>query len=161
MSVKFQGAVVFVRDIAVSRRFYEELLGQKILVDFGEVIGFEAGFSRWQADHAHNILFNKKFDEPQPLGRTNFELCFEDSEIQTIWKRISSEDIKLVHPLKEQPWGQLVFRLYDPDGHIVEIGEPIPTFVARFLSEGMTVEQVAKRTSVPVEAVQQISDSLK
>ena len=161
MSVTFQGAVIMVKDVKASRLFYEELLGQKVIVDFGPVVGFEAGFSIWQADHACTILFDKKYDEQQRLGRNNFELCFEDSEIHDIWENVSSRDIKLVHPLKEQQWGQLVFRIYDPDGHIVEIGEPIPVFVARFLSQGMSVEEVANRTSVPKEGVQQIANGLK
>ena len=122
MSIAFQGAVILVKDVIASRLFYEELLGQKVAVDFGEVVGFEAGFSIWQADHSYTILFDKKYDEQQRLGSNNFELFFEDSEIHDIWKSVSSRDIKLVHPLKEQPWGQLVFRIYDPDGHIVEIG---------------------------------------
>jgi catechol 2,3-dioxygenase-like lactoylglutathione lyase family enzyme len=161
MSIVFQGAVIFVRDIKVSRLFYEELLGQKVMVDFGPVVGFEAGFSIWHVDHAYTILFNTKFNEPSVLGRSNLELCFEDSEIHTIWERISSENVKLVHPLREQPWGQLVFRIYDPDEHIIEIGEPIPVFVARFLSQGMSEEEVANRTSIPKEAVHQIANGLK
>ena len=161
MSIAFQGAVIFVRDIKVSRLFYEELLGQKVIVDFGPVVGFEAGFSIWQVDHAYTILFDTKFNELSVLGRSNLELCFEDSEIHTIWETISSRNIKLVHSPREQPWGQLVFRIYDPDEHIIEIGEPIPVFVARFLSQGMSVEEVANRTSVPKDAVQHIANGLQ
>jgi catechol 2,3-dioxygenase-like lactoylglutathione lyase family enzyme len=160
MSVTFQGAVIFVKDIKVSRDFYEGLLGQKVMVDFGPVVGFEAGFSIWQEDHANTILFKEPVDKMSTLGCRNLELCFEDSEIHTIWNLISSKGIKLVHPLREQPWGQLVFRIYDPDDHIVEIGEPIPVFVSRFLSQGMSVKEVAERTSVPVEAVENIAKSL-
>ena len=31
---------------------------------------------------------------------------------------------RIVHPIRTEPWGQRVFRLLDPDGHIVEVGEP-------------------------------------
>ena len=161
MGITFQGAVLLVRDIKTSRVFYEELLGQKVLVDFGPVVGFEGGFSIWQVDHAYTILFDTQFDESSILGRRNLELCFEDSEIHTIWENVSSKNIKLVHSLREQPWGQLVFRIYDPDEHIVEIGEPIPVFVSRFIAKGMSVEEVADRTSVPKEAVQKIAEGLK
>jgi catechol 2,3-dioxygenase-like lactoylglutathione lyase family enzyme len=160
VGVTFQGAVIVVEDIKASRIFYEELLGQKVIVDFGPVVGFEGGFSIWQVDHAYTILFDTKVNNPAVLGHRNLELCFEDSEIQNIWERISSKNIKLVHPLREQPWGQLVFRIYDPDEHIVEIGEPIPVFVSRFLVQGMSVEEVAERTSVPKQAVEEISKSL-
>lgn len=32
--------------------------------------------------------------------------------------------VELIHPIERQAWGQKVFRFYDPDGHIVEVGEP-------------------------------------
>jgi len=160
MGVTFQGSVIFVKDIKVSRRFYEELLGQKVMVDFGQVVGFEGGFSIWQVDHAYSILFDTQADQASVLGYRNLELCFEDGEIHAIWERISSKNVKLVHALREQPWGQLVFRFYDPDEHIVEIGEPIPVFVSRFLAQGMSVEEVAERTSVPKEAVGEIAKGL-
>lgn len=160
MSITFQGSVIMVKDMAVSRKFYEELLERKVLADFGPVIGYEGGFSIWQVDHAYSILFNKKFDDGSAPGRKNMELCFEVNDINPIWAEVSSKNIPLVHPLQEQPWGQLVFRIFDPDGHIVEIGEAIPVFVARFLSQGMTVQQVAERTSVPEAAVRQIAQSM-
>ena len=160
MGLTFQGSVIIVKDIKVSRIFYEELLGQKVMVDFGPLVGFEGGFSIWQVDRAYTILFDTQVNNPAVLGHRNLELCFEDSDIHTIWERISSKNVKLVHPLREQPWGQLVFRMYDPDEHIVEIGEPIPVFVSRFLAQGMSVEEVAERTSVPKEAIQQIAEGV-
>jgi uncharacterized glyoxalase superfamily protein PhnB len=33
--------------------------------------------------------------------------------------------VDLIHPIVEQAWGQRVFRFYDPDGHAVEVGEPL------------------------------------
>jgi catechol 2,3-dioxygenase-like lactoylglutathione lyase family enzyme len=160
MSITFQGSAIMVKDIEVSRRFYEELLERKVLADFGPVVGFEGGLSIWQVDHAYSILFNTAYNDKDALGRKNMELCFEVNDIQPIWTEVSSRNVPLVHPLQEQPWGQLVFRIYDPDGHIVEVGEAIPVFVARFLSQGMTVQQVTERTSVPEEAVRQIAESM-
>ena len=160
MSLTFQGPVVVVKDITVSRNFYENILGQKVIVDFGPVVGFEGGLSIWQIEHAYQILFDSQPEKSTTLGHRNFELCFEETEIHAIWEKVSSTGVKLVHPLREQPWGQLVFRIYDPDGHIIEIGEPIPVFVARFLSQGMSIEEVAERTSVPEQAVAQIAETL-
>ena len=34
-----------------------------------------------------------------------------------------SFEINYVHKLKEYPWGQKAIRIYDPDGHMIEIGE--------------------------------------
>ena len=44
-------------------------------------------------------------------------------------------------------------RLYDPDRHIVEVGENMKAVCRRFLDQGMTPEQVAGRMDVPVKFV--------
>ena len=32
-------------------------------------------------------------------------------------------NVQYVHPVKEHSWGQRVVRFYDPDRHIIEVGE--------------------------------------
>ena len=49
--------------------------------------------------------------------------------------------------------GQRVVRFYDPDKHIIEVGENIKTVCKRFLDNGMTPEQVAERMDVPMKFV--------
>ena len=61
----------------------------------------------------------------------------------------SYPEISYVHPPLEHRWGQRVVRLYDPDGHIIEVGENIKTVCRRFLDSGMTVEETAQRMDVP------------
>ena len=67
--------------------------------------------------------------------------------------RLGAEDVALVHPVKEHPWGQRAVRFYDPDGHIIEVGENLQTVCRRFLGSGMTPEQTAQRMDVPLEFV--------
>jgi hypothetical protein len=93
------------------------------------------------------------------LGQNNFELYFETSDLDAAHAQMIQAGVPLVHPLLEQPWGQRVFRVYDPDEHIVEIGEPMDAVIARFLKQGLTVAQIAQRTAMPVEIVQQMADS--
>jgi len=40
-------------------------------------------------------------------------------------------------------------RFYDPDGHIIEVGEDMAVVVKRFAGQGMAVEQIAERMDVP------------
>ena len=62
-------------------------------------------------------------------------------------------ELSYVHPVLEQPWGQRAVRFYDPDGHIIEVGENLKAVCRRFLDGGMTEEQVAKRMDVPFKFV--------
>jgi hypothetical protein len=64
----------------------------------------------------------------------------------------------LIHGPREQPWGQRVVRLYDPDGHIVEVGETMEAVAKRFLGKGLSAEETAGRTSIPVEFVRACMD---
>ncbi|MNF16443.1 hypothetical protein D3C80_2194590 [compost metagenome] len=60
-----------------------------------------------------------------------------------------------VHEIREYPWGQRDIRVYDPDKHIVEIAEDIGVVIKRFIEQGMSVEEVSKRTMFPIEVVKQ------
>ena len=157
MSTVYEGAVIFCRDIAVSRRFYEDLLGQEVDMDFGPNIGFKRGFALWQVDHAFQMIHERTPGNTGPLGRQNLELYFETAELETASAHFSEAGVEYIHPLREQSWGQRAFRVYDPDGHIVEVGEPMPAVIARLLGEGLPVEAVVERTGMPIETVKQVA----
>ena len=58
-------------------------------------------------------------------GRRNVLYYFEDDDIDACFARIKDR-VELIHPIVKQAWGQRVFRFYDPDGHAIEVGEPMP-----------------------------------
>ncbi len=153
MPITFEGPAIMVSDIARSRAFYEGLLNQEVLADFGENVPFKSGFSIWQVDHATGVIFSGSKSRPTKLEQNNFELYFESAELDEAWAKIDANWDDIIHPIHTAPWGQRGFRLRDPDGHIVEIGEPLPVLVNRLLGEGLTPEEVSKRTSVPIEMV--------
>lgn len=159
MSISYQSAVIMVKDVVASRQFYEGLLGQTVQMDFGLNVTFAGGFAIWQVDHAHRIAGLQSNCTGQ-LGRDNLELYFETEELASALARVSDAGVEFVHPVREQPWGQRVFRCYDPDGHMIEIGEPMPIVIRRFLNEGMAAEEVAERTSMPLEIVRQVAGSI-
>jgi catechol 2,3-dioxygenase-like lactoylglutathione lyase family enzyme len=153
MTIKFESSVIFVKDISVSRHFYEDLLEQKVAMDFGPNVGFESGFALWQVDHAYEMIFGAPTDDTAPLGRKNVELYFETDALNDVFARMTEAQVPLVHPPYEQPWGQRAFRVYDPDGHIVELGEAMPVVVIRMLASGLSMEEAAQRTGMPLEIV--------
>jgi catechol 2,3-dioxygenase-like lactoylglutathione lyase family enzyme len=157
MPIQYQSAVLVVKDIKASRHFYEELLGQQVLIDHGPNVGYVGGFALWEMQHAYQILGHTA-QPPETLGSHNLELYFESADPEAEWERLAAANVKAVHPVQEQPWGQRVVRVYDPDGHIVEIGEPMSAVVLRFLAEGLSPTQVAERASMPLEFVQQIAN---
>lgn len=83
----------------------------------------------------------------------DFELYFEEDDFDSFIQRLKRFDIEFVHPVKEHAWGQRVVRFYDPDKHIVEVGENLKSVCRRFLESGMTPEQTAERMDVPLKFV--------
>ena len=50
-------------------------------------------------------------------------------------------------------WGQRVVRFYDPDGHIIEVGEKLDAVISRFMEQGLSTEETAARMDIPVDFV--------
>lgn len=161
MPPQYQASVIFVKDVKASRTFYEGLLGQKVMMDHGPNVGFEGGFAIWEVNHAFEMVYQRAPDSGEPLGRENFELYFESTDLNEIWQQLSGAGVKAVHSVREQPWGQRVFRVQDPDGHVVEIGEPMSVVIMRYSDQGMDQAAIAERTSMPLEVVEMIMEAQK
>ena len=152
MSITCYGTAVFVKNITASRKFYEQLLQQRVEMDNGPHVSFGT-FSVWHVDHANESIFGKQRGDAGQLGANNLELCFETEDLDQTWNRASESGAKVIHPVLEQPWGQRVFRMVDPDGHIFSVAEPLTALVRRLLDQGLSIEEVAERTAIPPEVV--------
>lgn len=66
---------------------------------------------------------------------------------------IQGRDIPVVHELREQPWCQRVFRVYDPDRFIVEVAEPMDAVVRRLQKAGNSEEEIVQKTMMPAAII--------
>jgi predicted enzyme related to lactoylglutathione lyase len=146
--LKYVCALIAVEDVAVSRRFYEECLGQKVTADFGENVGFEGSFAIHRKGHFQGLLGGgERF---RATTRSHWgELYLETDEIEAVEQRLIEAGVEFIHPIREQPWGQRCMRLYDPDGHVLEIGEPMETMVLRYYRQGASVESICQKSGMP------------
>lgn len=97
------------------------------------------------------LEFLSKAEENIGFGGNDAELYFEEENFESFLTGL--EGIRYVHPVKKHSWGQRVVRLYDPDLHIIEIGESMKTVCRRFSASGMTMAEIAERMDVPVKYV--------
>lgn len=154
--MKFTSPLYAVRSMAVSKAFYQDVLGQKVIADLGINVTFESGFAL-QEGFAGLVGFS---DENTVYRAYNGELYFETHTLEEGVARLKHAGVELLHDVKEYPWGQRVFRFFDPDGHIIELGEAMDHVIGRFLAQGMSVEETAQRTQFPVTAVRAIQGAL-
>lgn len=155
MPITHHGTAIFVRDMAPSRQFYEELLEQPVQMDNGPHISFGT-FSLWNVDHANQTVFGSTTTGQDGLGADNLELCFESDQLDEVYGRASQAGVEILQPIAEQPWGQRVFRMRDPDGHIVSVGEPLASMVRRLLDQGLSIEAVSEQTTIPVGMIENL-----
>lgn len=152
--MKFICSLIVVDDIEVSKSFYQTVLKQEVKFDFGENVLFEGGFAIHLKSHFAELINVTPSDIIEKSN--NFELYFEEDDLDGLLDRLKdTNSVEYIHEIEEQPWGQRVVRFYDPDMHIIEVGESLECTARRLLSQGMTVEETAARLSMPIEFVKQ------
>lgn len=142
--------MLVVSDLNRSKKFYAEVLNQTVTADYGANITFSGGFSLQTLDSW------KIFVEQIPVffGGCASELYFEEDDYDGFLQKLSAcFGVQLVHLPKTHAWGQRVVRFYDPDLHIIEVGEPLSHAAARFAAEGMDADDIAVRMDIPTETV--------
>jgi catechol 2,3-dioxygenase-like lactoylglutathione lyase family enzyme len=156
--MKLEGTLLVVKDMDTSRRFYEDVLFRTVFLDLKVYVVFE-GFCLLTEGQWTEFLDHK----PVQLnyGNNVCQLGFEDDDIDAFIAHIQKfPDIKVLTPLKEYAWGQRSIRFYDPDGHIVEVGESMKVVVKRFLRSGMTIEEAMEKSMFPREFVEMCQKEL-
>lgn len=153
--MQYTAVVISVADITAARKFYEELFGLEVYQDYGRNICFTCGLSL-QQDFDWLVGLPKEKVQRQS---NNIELCFEEADFDGFLKKLERyPGIQYLGRVIEHGWGQRVMRFYDPDGHLIEVGEEMGMVVRRFLDTGMTIEQVSARMDVTVGDLQKLLD---
>lgn len=145
----FHSTVLFVKDIGVAKKFYTRLLDFSITHDFGENVILNNGISLWEIMPDH--IINKKLETTFESNR--FELYFETENLEEISDKLKTAGVRFLHPIHEESWGQRTIRFFDPDNHLVEIGEPMDVFVNNMHKKGLTPAQISAKSGIPLEKV--------
>jgi len=150
--MKFHSTVLFVSNIETAKSFYTNFLEFKIEHDFGNNVLLNNGLSLWAVQSGHTISDKLK----TKLESNKFELYFESDNIDKIFKKLKDGEVKFLHEIKEEPWGQRTLRFFDPDQHLIEIGEPLEVFVQNMFMKGMTEPQISEKSGIPLNTVKQL-----
>ena len=151
--MKYSCTVISVRDINLSRKFYEDLFEFEVFQDYGINVAFSCGIALQQE---FDWLVGIKKDEIVKKSN-NIELCFEEVEFDNFLKKLKAyPNIDYLGDVIEHSWGQRVVRFYDLDGHIIEVGESMKVVIDRFLSSGLSMKEVSKKMDVSIEDLEKL-----
>lgn len=151
----YRSVVLLVNDIKKSKEFYEKVLGQKIVMDFGRNVGFEGGLAIWEKKFALNLIFQEKLKDI-PIRTNKAEIYFESNDLDELFSNLKKEKIEFIHSILEHPWGQRAFRIYDQDNHIIEFAESMKSVVKRLKSEGFSINEISKKSMMPIEFIKMV-----
>lgn len=148
--MKYVCPLLAVRDIERSKEFYQSVMGLDILMDLGANVTLSGGLA------LQSLETWKGFVESDDItfGGKDAEIYFEADSLDEFLGE-HGEDLDIIVE-KEQAWAQRVVRFFDPDRHVIEVGESMTTVCRRLQSEGMSIEQISARTMYPPEYVKQL-----
>ena len=147
MELNHHSTVIFCSDLQKQREFYEKFLGQKVVQDLGACLVFEKGLSLWQLDKDFPISKELGYTY-EPIGNRNLEICFESESFGDAVEKVLMSDLRILHNVEEEEWGQYTIRFYDPEGNLVEIGESMRCMAKRMKDGGMSVRQIEKKSGL-------------
>ena len=151
--MKFKNPLLVVSNMEKAKKFYKDVLNLRVIMDFGANVTLTGGLCLQTKETWMGFIDAK--EEDIIFGGNNAEIYFEEDDFDAFAEKLKGiDDIDYVHPVIEHRWGQRVVRFYDPDRHIIEVGENIKMVCRRFLDSGMTEEEVAVRMDVPLKFVQ-------
>ena len=153
--ITYHSVVLMCKDLQVSRDFYQNVFGLKIELEIDGLVTFTEGISLWQQSIASQLLYNGE-DLSSPPKKPGQELYFETDDIDKFAAEILSKSVCLLHPVQLTPWQQHTIRFFDPDEHLIEVGESMEEVIRRINREGHTADQIAEMTFMPVDIVRAV-----
>ena len=151
--MRLKNFLIVVKDMERSKRFYYDLFGLEVITDFGENVILSGGLVLQEKK-----IWDKLIGKKSVCGDSDAELYFEENNLDYFLNKLERypEPVRYLNKLTEHPWGQQVLRIYDPDGHVIEIGEAMDFVVKRLYGKGMSLEEVSQKTGFPIEQVKGI-----
>ena len=141
------GPLFAVRDRETSLDFYRKILGLEVVNDFGANVVLTGGLSLQTLNTWASFL--EKPSEEIRFGGNDAEMYYVADDFDAFLNLLKDHpEVELVHSPVEHRWGQRAVRLYDPDRHIIEVGESLDKVAKRFRDGGLNEEGVARRMDI-------------
>jgi catechol 2,3-dioxygenase-like lactoylglutathione lyase family enzyme len=102
--MRFVNPIPFVSDISVSKAFYTDLLGLKIIKDYGNCVLFETGFAIHDGKSLEQTVWKKSTEMPERYGRRNILLYFEHEDVDGAFKNIAPHVAVIKAAIRKTRW---------------------------------------------------------
>lgn len=120
--MRLKNILIVVNDIELSKKFYQDIFGLQVMTDFGRNVILTEGLVLQE-----KALWEEFVQRKVTPGGNGMELYFEHNDLDAFAEKLeaSAYEINYINRLMEHEWGQRVIRFYDPDMHVIEVGESL------------------------------------
>jgi lactoylglutathione lyase len=112
--------IITTRDLSAALGFYRDVLGGKVTYEFPGPDG-EPGYVALELGDAHLGIGRDPELSAEPSARFSLWLYTDDCDGAV--ERLRAAGTTIVEEPDDQPWGERVARVLDPDGNAVLIGQ--------------------------------------
>jgi uncharacterized glyoxalase superfamily protein PhnB len=112
--------IITTRDLGAALGFYRDLLGAMVSYEFTGPDG-EPGYVGLELGSAHLGIGRDPAHSSDPSPRFSLWVYTEDCDAAV--ERLRAAGVTVVEEPADQPWGERVARVLDPDGNLVLVGQ--------------------------------------
>ncbi len=119
MGITLNSSIILTKDMERAIGFYRDVMGLELQKQFETVAFFQNGLI------VHDeAVYLSYIDKPGHVSQ-GFKAVYYyiASDIDEIYRSLQEKKVEFIHGLETQSWGERVFRFYDPDGNVIEIGD--------------------------------------
>ncbi|MDE5696359.1 MAG: hypothetical protein K2I96_02940 [Lachnospiraceae bacterium] len=149
--MRYCNTLIAVKNMEQSLSFYKNLFDQEVTLDLG-----------WNKTLTCGLTLQEHFDQiagfqadTMMYHANTMELYFETEDFESFIALLDQyPDLERLHEPKTFPWLQRGIRIYDPDGHLIEVSESMYSVACRQFEQGKSIEETASLTQHPLNVVQ-------
>ncbi|MEV5015889.1 VOC family protein [Streptomyces sp. NPDC053780] len=124
MNIIASAVLLTVGHPAASSRFFTSHLG------FREVLVTDDVIHLSRDDAATDLVVSRCDTQPrpgqEPAAHAEVTVSFTVTDLAAEHERLRREGARILMPLRQEPWGEWVLQLLDPNGVVVQIVEWVP-----------------------------------
>lgn len=150
--MKYCNTLIAVKDMDESLAFYKGLFNENLKTDLGWCKTLDCGLTL-QINYDQVVGFDK---ETMKYRNNTMELYFETEDFDAFIELLNKhKEVELLHEPTTYPWGQRGIHIYDPNGHIIEVGESMYSIAVRYFKEGKSATETAPLVGFPLKDVEE------
>ena len=115
--------IITTADLGAALAFYRDLLGATVVYEYAGPNG-EPDYVSLELGTAHIGIGSDPDATASPSGRFSLWVYAENCDAAV--ERLRRAGVKVVEEPTDQPWGERVARVLDPDGNQILVGQAAP-----------------------------------